>query len=140
MASQSEARNILLGVFREGFEGLRAGRNIPVAYDNQTLQGSGNRLWVNVAIQQTGSEQRTLGKVGNRRFRREGVLSATVRGKPGTGMQDLLTLAEGIRRIFEGKQFGAINPVGGVLVQEEGRDVAGFAVVVTFPFWYEERG
>ena len=140
MASQIEARNALLAAFKSGFEGLTAGRNIPYTWDNRTLDGSGHRHWVEVAVRQTGSEQRTLGKPGNRIFRREGVLEATIHSKAGAGMAEGMEIAEGIRKIFEGKRIEGVNPIGGVLVQEEGRDITGFRIVVSFPHWYEERG
>ena len=140
MTTQTEARNILLKTFKDGFEKLQGPNPIPWTHDNLTSDTSGSRIWVVVAINQTASIQRTLGQPGNRRFRREGVLNATIRVKPGTGMNDAMILAEGIRNIFEGRSIRGINPIGGVLVQEEGRDIAGYRILVSFPHWYEERG
>ena len=140
MTTQAEARNALMVAFGEGFRDLRGARDIPYAWDNETKETSGRSISVEVSIRNTASEQRTLGKPGNRRYRREGVLNVKITTRPGEQMQETIELAQGIRRIFEGKQIKGVNPIGGVLVQEEGREIAGFITMVTFPFWYEERG
>ena len=140
MTTQTEARAALIKAFDSGFEDVRGARAIPVAYDNLTFEGSAHRIWIEVAIRHTASTQETLGNPGNRRYRREGELMATIHSQTGVGAKEALDIAEGIRKIFEGRRIKGINPVGGVLVQEEGKDITGFLVVVIFPFWYEERG
>ena len=140
MTTQAEVRNNLEAAFREGFEDLRGAREIPYTWDNQTLEGAGNLIWIEVSIRNTASEQRTLGKPGNRRYRREGVLNVKIHTRTGIGMGETMELAQGIRQIFEGKQIKGVNPAGGVLIQEEGREIAEFITMVSFPFWYEERG
>ena len=140
MATQSEVRNTLLKVFDDGFADLQGPEIIPWTHDNLTADTSGSSIRVEVEIRQTASNQRTLGQPGNRRYRREGVLTATIYVQPGIGLYRAMEVAEGIRKIFEGRQIQGINPIGGVLVQEEGRDIAGYRVVVSYPHWYEERG
>lgn len=140
MTTQVEARNLLLGTFRSEFERLHSPQEIPWTHDNLTFDGSGRTIWIDVMIRQTASTQRTLGRPGNRRYRREGVLTATIRTLPGIGLEKITEIAQEIRGIFEGTKIQGINPIGGVLVQEQGRDITGYSVIVSFPFWYEERG
>lgn len=140
MPTQLEARNTLLSTFRTRFKALYSPQEIPWTHDNLTFDGGGRSIWIDLGIRQTASIQRTLGKPGNRRYRREGVLTVTIRTLPGSGLAKITEIAQAIRGIFEGTKIEGINPVGGVLVEEQGRDITGYSVIVSVPFWYEERG
>ena len=140
MTTQADARSSLIQRVRKGLNDLPRQKRIPLALDNQEFDSSGEEIWVELGIESTASFQRTLGKPGNRKYRREGVLSATIRVRPGIGVEKPLDVAEKIRDTLEGKSVDGVQPFGGVLVQEQGRDITGYNVLVTFPFWFEERG
>ena len=55
-------------------------------------------------------------------------------------MDEPLALAQRIRVMIEGEPIEGVQPIGGVLINEQGQDITGYNIIVTFPFWFEERG
>ena len=140
MTTQTDARNAILQRLFEVIRGFPSKQEIKIAIDNQTFDSSGFDLWVEITIEHTASVQATLGPPGRRKYRREGVVSATVRTRPGEGAKQALDLAERIRGMIEGRQIKGVQPIGGTLISEQGQDITGYNVVVTHPFYFEERG
>ena len=140
MPTQTEIRNGLLKNIRAILDAIPDTHRIPWALDNQSFDSSGKDVWVEVTIESTASIQRTLGRPGNRRYRREGILTLVVRTRAGIGIHRALDIAQQIRGRMEGKSIGGTNPIGGVLINEQGQDITGYNVAITYPFWFEERG
>ena len=140
MTTQTDARNAILQRMFEVIRSHPSKQQIPIAIDNQSFDSSSFDIWVELTIEHTSSVQQTLGRPGNRRYRREGVATATIRTRPGEGAKKALDLAERIRGMIEGRQIKGVQPIGGVLINEQGQDITGYNVIVTYPFYFDERG
>ena len=139
MTTQAEARNAILQRLFEVIRDFPSRKQVPVAIDNQVFDSSGLDLWVEITIEHTAVTM-TLGQPGNRRYRREGIMTATIRTRPGGGAEQALDLAQRISGMIEGRRIKGVQPIGGMVINESGQDIAGYNVIVTFPFYFEERG
>ena len=98
-------------------------------------------LWCQLLIQSRPSGVGTIGKPGNRKMDREGVVFVLLREPPGDGTGNLADKASAARDVFEGCRFGPhslrfnegdIGEAGDV---DSGR---WWGVAVEVPFAYEE--
>jgi hypothetical protein len=97
--------------------------------------------WVRLWVRATPSGQETLGRPGNRKFHRPGLVVAAIREPAGQGVQIGHQLGEAVRDIFEAQRlppydlrFEAIDilPIGEI---EDGR---WWASTAQGPFGYED--
>jgi hypothetical protein len=102
---RSEAKNLLMKEFIAEYA-----THTPVAYpNNEEFVKPTNAPWVRFIVEDNTSSQRTIGKSGNRRYNRLGLITYQVFIPNNTGTYEGDILCEKINDIFEGKRFGSIN-------------------------------
>lgn len=121
------------------------GEDTPVAFDNEVLQTE--PTWMRMRVVELASEQKTLGRKGNRKFQRDCAVLVQV-FEPAEGRVDgeggvhgVLGLAEQVRRFFEGETIsGAKFHAGGIGPDRLDADSGGRWTVqlVTVPFYFQE--
>jgi hypothetical protein len=113
----------------------------PYAYANEPYNGDPEVPHVRFRVQQRPGGPGTLGRPGNRKMDRRGVVFAILREPPGKGVGTLSDLAEKAKNLFEGCSFAPYNirfqqgDVGDAIEVEGGR---WWGVTVELPFDYEE--
>ena len=112
------------------------GATTPFTFDNEKFS-TPDVPWARLTVRNTASEQRTLGAVGNRRFRRIASVFVQLYDLVDVGLSNLDTLAQTARGIFEGVSFSGLDFTN-VIVRESGADGKWFQVVVEAFFDYEE--
>lgn len=105
--------------------------------ENNKVLDSADDPWARLTVRNTGSEQHTLGAVGNRRFRRFASVFVQLYALVDEGLATLDTLAQTVRGIFEGVSFSGLS-FNNVVVRESGADGKWYQVVVEAFFDYEE--
>lgn len=76
--------------------------DIPYTFENEAFDSDEVEEWVRLVVHQTGGGQHTLGGVGNRVFRRRGIVLAQIYVKVDQGLLRLDELGEAILDLFEG--------------------------------------
>jgi hypothetical protein len=103
--TRSEAKNILMKEFITEYAS-----HTPVAYpNNEEFVKPTNAPWVRFLVEEITTKQNTIGKPGNRRYGRLGLIAYQVFIPNNTGTYEGDILCEKINNIFEGKRFGSIN-------------------------------
>lgn len=96
--------------------------------------------WVRVSVRHTTSSQETMGRIGNRRFERPGILTVQGFMPPETGEDVMDFVMECARAAFEGRKVGAAAiQFNAVTIQEIGVIDNGrwYASNAEAPFVYE---
>lgn len=134
MTTFNEAKEALLNLFAVGW----ASRT-PFALDNEEYTGPPGTQWARIAIRHQAAKQETLGKIGNRKFLRQGAVFVQLFApiNIGTAVQD--THVEAALAIFEGVSIaGTTVRLYNAIPREGGRDDEWFMVVVEANFEYDE--
>ena len=123
--------NVILDMWRDGWSTAT-----PYVFDNEEL----NRqvaAWARLSIRDLAGGQYTMGKTGNRKFRRRGQVIAQAFTETGIGTAKCLRLAEQARDIYEGKRVNDILFLDGD-IQRVGvpKGDRYYQVVMFCPFWY----
>lgn len=94
--------------------------------------------WVRLSVRaNTAGGQDTLGRAGNRRFRRNGIIAAQVFTPINQGLRQGDDLAQAIREIFEAQSFNGLDTTDG-LIRESPPEDEWFIHIVEVFFDYDE--
>ena len=128
----TEARGIIQAQFE-----LDWNSRTEVAYPNVEYTPTRDQSWVRVAVDHNLSSQQTLGSVGNRVFRRLGLVFVQVFTEKNEGQKSSDELVKAVLDIFEGKQLQGIW-FRDARVQEIGIDEDNwFQVNISIEFQYD---
>ncbi len=135
MTTITEAREAIYAAFATGW-----GTRCAYTFDNESFDPPTGADWVLVAVRHSASTQRSLGSVGNRKFRRAGRVFVQCFSPldGGTAASDILSRAA--RNIFEGVSLDPERVVfTDVVVREVGPTDDGlYQVNVEAAFTYDE--
>lgn len=112
----------------------------PFAFDNDKIE-TGEGAWALVQVRARPSGAGTIGRPGNRKMDRRGVVYIDLREPPGRGVGTLSDLAEAARAVFEDCRLAPYDiRFGPVDIGQEGQIENGrwWGVTVEAPFDYEE--
>lgn len=130
-----EVQEALYGVWEAGW-----GNTTRWAPANESFDPM-DQVHVRLRVQARPGRQETLGKPGNRKFARRGVLYAQVREPPGKGVGSLSDLAGKAKDLFEGRRFAPHDiRFAACDIGAEGEIDGGtwWGVTAECPFDYEE--
>lgn len=144
MTTLADARQAILNRFAgsfipAAFPSLSApDREKRYSFDNeQTEAPVGAESWCRFVIQETESQQVSLGPVGHRRFDRKGVARLELYCPSDKGMKRRDELVAIFRSLFEGASFSGIHFTG-VQVVDAGIEGAYWRASALGSFWFEE--
>jgi len=99
MTSVQVARETIYQAFVTGW-----GATTQITFANESFTPPVDASWVRLAVLHQTGNQETLGEVGNRRFRREGIISLQIFTPEGnTGLRAMDALVGTASPIFEGR-------------------------------------
>ena len=130
MTTESQAKEI---VYQE-FISLWAGET-EVTLENESFTPANK--YVRITIRQLGSNQRTLGRTGNRKFRRDALVLIQVFTPADTGTGESDRLSKLAANIFEGKRLNGLS-FGSVSSRGVGPSGSWYQALVEAPFDYDE--
>lgn len=131
-------RDLILGVFKTVWAASSYSA-VPVHYPDVKNDVPRTGSWVRVTLQHNGERQQTLGEVGNRRFKRWGILTFQVYTEHGDGQ----TVNDAMVKVIHGAYRGKTTGVDGVWfhgarIAEAGIDGEFWQTNVMVDFEYEE--
>lgn len=130
--TQAQAKDALLTGFNTGW----ADRT-PVAWDNTKFSPPDTDPWVRFAIRMSESEQDSLGRTGNRKFRRTGrVFVQIFQLNNEQGLTGGDTLTDAVLSVMEGNTFSGVYTLAGS-PQEIGPSDKWWQINVSIPFWFQ---
>lgn len=113
----TEASKALLAHFVTNWHtkvgGTQAAPAVPYALDNRKLETSAP-IFATVEVTNVGSDQKTMGKVGNRQFERLGRVDVRIYGPRSQGRGELDVIAEYVKELYEATRFGATPTFKGI--------------------------
>lgn len=110
----------------------------PYTIDNEDFTEPEGEAWVRLTVRNIGGGgQTSLGKVGNRRFDRKGIISVSVFTPIEQGTSEGDELAEFAKDLFEATRFNGVTAKNG-LVKEKGSDNTWFQHIMKVEFEYYE--
>lgn len=98
MTSQADARETIYQTFATDWASTSA-----YTFANEAFSPPVGQPWVRLTVQLQTGNQETLGDVGHRRFRREGLITMQVFVPLDTGLRAQDALVQQARNIFEGR-------------------------------------
>lgn len=149
MTTPNEAREAIIARFIAdfvpvAFADVAAGpaRDRRYSFDNEQADGGdgvdpANESWCRLAIQESGSQQETLGPIGSRRYRRSGAARLALYCPTGKATLKSDTLVAAFRAVFEGVSFSGVYFTD-CQVTELGVEGASWRVDALASFWFEE--
>ena len=99
----NEAKVAILNAFNAAWADRQ-----PVDTDNDDFNEPQGEPWARIVIRTQPTSQDTLGRIGNRKFLRVGIVFLQLFAPVKTGTYDLDILAEEMRELFEGTRLGGI--------------------------------
>lgn len=105
--------------------------------DNEDFTEPESGAWVRLTVRNTDGGQTSMGRVGNRRFDRKGVIVVNVFTPIEQGTSEGDVLAEFAKDLFEATRFNGVTVNNG-LVREKGSDKTWFHHIMTADFEYYE--
>ena len=109
----------------------------PYTKDNEEFKPDDIPTWVRLTIRHTGGNQETLGKKGNRKYERRGIITVSVFTPIETGTYDSDILSKAAQDIFEGENFGGVV-VNDTNIREIGANDKWYQVLMEANFHYNE--
>jgi len=114
------------------------GTTTPIMFDNENDSPPTEESWVRLSVRHRDSEQKALGEVGFRLYRRLGSVFLQLFTPFDSGQRQLDNLIELARPIFEGARFSGVDFTN-ARVQELGIVDGWNAALIEFLFSYDER-
>jgi hypothetical protein len=134
MTTLNEAKEALLDLFNTGW----ASRTV-FSFDNESFTPPTNDYWARVSVRHQAARQETLGRVGNRKFLRQGAVFVQLFAPLDAGTETIDGHVEAAIEIFEGVSIsGTTIRIYDAIARELGRDENWFMVVVEANFEYDE--
>lgn len=131
----NEAREIIYQHFADNWSPPSPA--VPYKFDGESYDPTGVLEWVRLVVRQTGGGQHTLGKTGNRIFRRRGIVLVQLQAPVDRGLLRLDELGQEALGILEGKTISQVSLLNGNY-QEKGPDGTWETGSVTVSFTYDE--
>lgn len=126
------------------FSDVAAGpaRDARYSFDNEQADAAdvvrpADQSWCRFAVQETTSTQETLGAVGSRRYRRQGVARLALYCPTNGGTLKSDAMVKAYRDVFEGVSFGGVYFTDCQVV-DLGAEGAVWRVDALASFWFEE--
>lgn len=139
VASRTAARDEILAFFRTAWTANGESSSVPVLWDDVKGEIPANTAWARVTVQHASGEQATLSDhVGNRKFRREGLVTIQVFTQFGQGLRKADVLGKIAADAFEGKATQNQIWFRDVTVNEIGQSGDWFQTNVLVSFIYDE--
>lgn len=82
---------------------------VPFELPNEKGNTPASGSWIRFTVFEDDSEQTTLGQIGNRKFKRAGMILINIFTIMNIGVKESNTLADELRAIFEGVSFGGVR-------------------------------
>lgn len=98
MTSTQTARETIYQAFVDGW-----GATPAYTFANEHFEPPADASWVRLTVLHQTASQETLGEVGFRRFRRQGIISLQIFVPINDGLRDIDALMQTARAIFEGR-------------------------------------
>ena len=139
--SYEDARNAIVTAFLSQWQSgasAAVGYEPEIAYDNVFLVEPTDRHWARLSIQHTAGRQATFGPVGERHFRRSGLVTLQIFLLADTGLSDGDKLAEIAVAAFEGISTDDGVWFRNVRSNEVGFDGVWFQINVVAEFEYDK--
>ena len=95
-------------------------------------------FWTKTTFRLLPGVQFTLGKKGQRLYRREAMIWVQVFGPENNGTEFLLDILDEINEFLEGESFDGLDPSGAVNVTEVGGDGKWYQYSATYPVAFYE--
>lgn len=112
--------------------------HVPYVFDNEAAPTEAT--WARVAIVPTVRDQTSLGPPGSRRYEQRGQIAVQLFGPVDAGRGPLVTLADDVRTVLEGKSLGGGVYTEGAATRAIPATGDWDMLVVTVPFaFYEQR-
>ena len=110
----------------------------PVTFDNEKFNPPANEApWARLSIRNISAAQETLGKVGNRKYERKGLISIQIFTKTNSGVSAADTFSEAAKNIFEGTSFNNVI-ANNAVIKEIGVSDGYYQHLVQIDFFYTE--
>lgn len=132
MTTLSEAKIAINDRFIAEWEG-----KTPYTIDNDEFLEPENVAWTRLTVRNIGGGQSSLGRIGNRRYDRKGIIVVSVFTPVEQGTSEADLLAQAALVLFEGTRFGGVTVNDGV-VKEVGAKNTWYQEVMTAEFSYDE--
>lgn len=114
------------------------GATTPVAFDNEKFDPPSNAPWVRLVVRHLVRQQNSMGGVGSRRWRSNGLVFVQVFVPLNTGIRSSDSLAQTVRTTLEGIQLSGPVWFNDALVREVGESDGWFQTNVEAEFVYDE--
>lgn len=134
MTTLNAAKEAIYLRFNTLYTGVAGNR---ITFDNEEFEEPTTGEWVRLTIRSLPGQQNTLGKIGNRRFRRRAAVFVQVYTDTNTGVKQSDTLAKEAADVFEGVSFSGLD-FGVASVLETGPSGRWYQSVVEAQFEYDE--
>lgn len=135
MTTWREVQETLYKAFKDGW-----GSTTPFAFANEKFDPP-NGPWARFGVIRLPGGPGTLGRPGNKKMDRAGLITVALRVPPGKGVGDVSDLAEKAAKIFENKRFATHDIRFAEVEPQEAGDVDNgrwWGVAVEGRFDYEE--
>lgn len=133
MAGINATRQLIYDTFINGWAGATA-----IDAENEEFIEPESDPWVRLTVRHVPGEPETMGKKGNRKFRRKGILFIQVFTPINTGTFTSDQLAEAARTLLEGERLSKQCWTGVSAIREVGAKGKWYAANVETEFTYEE--
>tara|TARA_R110002167_G_C12707228_1_gene655170 strand:- start:63249 stop:63653 length:405 start_codon:yes stop_codon:yes gene_type:complete len=104
---------------------------------NEKYTAPTDTMWARVTVNHDTGEQDSLGGIGSRKFLRRGRVLIQIYDQVDNGIDELDTIAQLTRNIFEGVSFAGLYFTN-VDIRETGQDGEWYQMIVDAPFDYQE--
>lgn len=133
MTTPNEFRELIYSTFQTGWGSLT-----PFTFDNEQWDPPDGTPWVRLVVRNGTRRQKTLGRVGNRKFEREARVILSIFTLPNTGQTLADELSQVFLNLFEGADLG-VNVFAGETDYRERGTAEGWAMAeASADFTYDE--
>jgi len=133
MTTPNEFRGLIYSTFQAEWGSLT-----PFTFDNEQWDPPDGIPWVRLVVRNGTRRQKTLGRVGNRKFEREARVILSIFTLPNTGQVLADELSQVFLNLFEGADLG-VNVLAGETDYRERGTAEGWAMAeASADFTYDE--
>ena len=133
MTTPNQFRELIYSTFQTGW-----GTISPFTFDNETFSPPDKTPWVRLVVRNGTRRQKTLGRVGNRKFERDARVILSIFILPNTGLVLADSFSQTFFSLFEGADLG-VNVFAGETDYRERGTAEGWAMAeASADFTYDE--